>query len=161
MADSAAALPLNGKTLGRRNRTDHGVSMGTTMFRILGVSFLCALTTPVSAEPYVAHATVPYRGPVAYVDKKAHLVVYAESDGKHLSAIDFEGRVLWTRSPFADAHLKPYRVAEPRIAGIYAPLPWMLAGAKGKDAFVALEFESTQFGLVDLKSGKFFSLGQD
>jgi hypothetical protein len=135
--------------------------MRTTMFRMLGFCVLWALTTPVAAEPYVAHATVQYRGPVAYVDKKAHLVVYAESDGKHLSAIDFEGRVLWTRSPFADAHLKPYRVAEPKIAEIYAPLPWMLEGAKGKDAFVALEFESTQFGLVDLNSGKFLSLGQD
>jgi hypothetical protein len=44
---------------------------------------------------------------------------------------------------------------------VYAPLPWMLEGAKARDAFVALEFESTQFGLVHLKSGKFFSLGQD
>jgi len=131
------------------------------MLRILTVAALCVLPTSVVAEPYIAHATEPYRGPVAYVDKKLHLVVYAETDGKHLSAIDFEGRVLWTSSPFADAHLKPYRVSEPRIVHLYAPLPWMLEGAKGKRAFVALEFESTQFGVVDLMSGKFFSLGQD
>jgi hypothetical protein len=133
----------------------------TTTLRTLGLGLLCLLATRVSAEPYVAHETVPYQGPVAYVDKKLGIVVYAESDGKHLSAIDFEGRVMWTRSPFSDAHLKPYRVAEPRIVHIYAPLPWMLEGARKKDAFVALEFESTQFGVVDLKSGKFFSLGQD
>jgi hypothetical protein len=88
-------------------------------------------------------------------------VVYAETNGKHLSAIDFEGRVLWTRSPFKDAHLEPYRVAEPRIVQIYAPLPWMLKGSNGEEALVALEFESTQFGVVDLKSGRFYPLGQD
>ena len=131
------------------------------MLRILSFALLCLLPTAVTAEPYVAHATEPYRGPVAYVDKKLQLVLYAETDGKHLSAVNFEGRVLWTRTPFADAHLEPYRVAEPRIINIYTPLPWMLEGKKGKGAFVALEFESTQFGLVDLKSGKFFSLGQD
>src|SRR6516165_3381611 len=99
------------------------------MRRMLGVAFLLVLASPVAAEQYVAHETVPYRGPTAYVDKKLGVVIYAESDGKHLSAIDLEGRVLWTRSPFSDAHLKPYRVAEPRIVHVYAPLPWMLEGA--------------------------------
>jgi hypothetical protein len=101
----------------------------------------------------------PIRG--AKAAKKLRLVVYAETDGKHLSAIDFEGRVLWTRSPFADAHLEPYRVAEPRIVQIYAPLPWMLKAAKAKSGFAALQFESTQFGVVDLKTGTFLFLGQD
>jgi len=131
------------------------------MLRVLVVGLLCLLPNSVGAEPFIAHAVEPYRGPVAYVDKKSRLVLYAETDGKHLSAIDSEGRVLWTRSPFADAHLKPYRVAEPRIIQVYAPLPWMLQVAKGRGTFAALEFESTQFGLVDLKSGEFLSLGQD
>jgi hypothetical protein len=131
------------------------------MRRILTVALLCLMSRSLAAEPFVARATEPYRGPVAYVDKKLQLVVYAETDGKHLSAIDFDGRVLWTRSPFVDAHLKPYRVAEPRIIHVYSPLPWMLEGAKKGMAFAAVEFESTQFGLVDLKSGQFFSLGQD
>jgi hypothetical protein len=130
------------------------------MLRILVGAVLYLRVTTVCAEPSVARATKAYRGPVAYVDKNLHVLVYAETDGKHLSAIDFDGRILWTRSPFADARLKPYRVADPRIVQLYAPLPWMLDGAKGK-AFVALEFESTEVGLVDLKSGTFFSLGRD
>lgn len=68
-------------------------------------------------------------------------MVYAETDGKHVSAIDFDGRVLWTRSPFADARLKPCRVAEPRIVHVYAPLPWMLDGAKKGTAFAAIVFD--------------------
>jgi hypothetical protein len=92
------------------------------MLRTLTVALLCLLSRFLAAEPLVAHATEPYRGPVAYVDKKLQSVVYAETDGKHLSAIDFDGQVPWTRSPFVDAHLKPYRVAAPRIIHVYAPL---------------------------------------
>jgi hypothetical protein len=128
------------------------------MFRILAVAILC-MTTSAAAEPYIAHATLPYKGPVAYVDKNLQVVFYAETDGRHLSAINLDGRVLWTRSPFVDAQLKPYRVVEPRIVKINPPLPWMIVGAKG--TFVAITFESTQFGLVDVKSGDFILLGQD
>jgi hypothetical protein len=38
----------------------------------------------------------------------------------------FDGKVLWTRDPFVDAHLKPYRVDNPKIIRIEKPLPWML-----------------------------------
>lgn len=107
----------------------------------------------------IAHATLPYQGPLAYSDKTLQVVFYADTDGRHLSAIGFDGKVLWTRSPFVDAHLKPYRVAEPRIVRIGPPRPWMIKGAKG--SFVAISFESTQFGLVDVKSGDFILLGQD
>jgi hypothetical protein len=108
---------------------------------------------------YIGHATIPYRGPVAYSDKKLQRVFYVESDGQHLSCIDFEGKVMWTRVPFVDARLKPYRMEKPRIVSIGQPLPWMVAKTKG--TFVAITFESTQFGIVDADSGTFYSLGQD
>jgi hypothetical protein len=63
------------------------------------------------------------------------------------------------RNPFVDAHLKPYRVAEPKIIYIGAPHPRMIEGKKG--SFVAVTFESTQCGLMDLKSGQFTFYGQD
>jgi len=122
------------------------------MFRILSVALVCAQPTSVN-EPYRS------RGPVAYVDKKLQVVVYAETDGRHVSAINFDGRVLWTRNPFVDAHLKPYRVAEPKIVFFYTPRPRMIEGKKG--SFVGVMFESTQSGLMDLESGKFTFLGQD
>lgn len=128
------------------------------MLRMLAVAILC-VTSSAQAKPRIAHATLPYHGPVAYVDRKLQVAFYAETDGQHLSAIAFDGRVLWTRTPFLDAKLEPYRMANPRIVWIGAPLPWMIKGAKG--SFVAITFESTQFGLVDLKSGDFTFLGQD
>lgn len=42
----------------------------------------------------------------------------------------------------ADAHLKLYRVAEPRTVHVYyAPLPWMRDGAKKGTAFGAIVFD--------------------
>jgi len=128
------------------------------MLRMLAVVLLFVTNTS-AAEPHIAQATLPYHGPVAYADKKLQIVFYAESEGRHLSAIDFDGRVLWTRNPFVDAQLKPYRVAEPRIISIYPPLPWMVADQKR--SFIAIQFESTQVGVVDVKSGDFVLLGQD
>src|SRR5262249_10957891 len=94
-----------------------GAEFGDTMFRILASTLVCALTASAAAQTttYIGHARLPYRGPVAYADKKLQVMVYAETDGRHVSAINFDGRVLWTRNPFVDAHLKPYRVAEPKI----------------------------------------------
>jgi hypothetical protein len=128
------------------------------MLRML-TGVLLFVTISSAAQTYIGHATLPYHGPVAYADKKLKIVFYAESDGRHLSAIDFDGRVLWTRIPFVDAHLKPYRVAAPRIIDIYPPLPWMVAGQKR--SFIAIQFESTQAGIVDVKSGDFVPMGQD
>jgi hypothetical protein len=129
------------------------------MLRILVVAFLCVLTAAVSADQYVAHATLPYRGPVAYSDKKLQRVFYVESDGQHLSCIGFDGKVMWTRVPFVDARLEPYRMEKPRIVFIGQPLPWMLKDRKG--TFVAINFESTQFGVIDIDSGTFYFWGQD
>ena len=129
-----------------------------TTIGVMAVAVLLA-GAPSDTAPYISHATLPYRGPMAFSDKKVQRVFYVESDGQHLSCISFDGKVVWTRVPFVDAGLKPYRMDKPRIVSIGQPLPWMLKGAKG--TFVAITFESTQFGIADADSGKFYFLGQD
>jgi len=89
-------------------------------------------------EQYIAHATLPYRGPVAYSDKRLQRVFYVESDGLHLSCIGFDGKVMWTRVPFVDAKLEPYRMEKPRIVFIGQPLPWMVRGKKGIGTFSSI-----------------------
>jgi hypothetical protein len=97
--------------------------------------------------------------PVAYADAALKTVFYVESDGRHLSAITFEGKILWTRNPFVDAKLEPYRYPEPRIIavgpsqGLVKPDP--------KVTFIAIRFNSSQFGVVDTRTGDFTFLGQD
>jgi hypothetical protein len=130
-----------------------------TVIEVIAIAAAIAGSTGSDTVRYVAHATDPYRGPVAYSDKKLQRVFYVESDGQHLSCIGFDGKVMWTRVPFVDARLKPYRMEKPRIVSIGQPLPWMLAKTKG--TFVAINFESTQFGIVDADSGTFYFLGQD
>ncbi len=58
--------------------------MNKTTSGVLVIALLGALSSSVVADQYVAHATLAYHGPVAYVDKKLQITVYAETDGKHL-----------------------------------------------------------------------------
>lgn len=124
-----------------------------TVIGMIAVAGAIAGSSGSDMVQFVAHATDPYRGPVAYSDKKLQRLFYVESDGQHLSCISFDGKVMWTRVPFVDARLKPYRMERPRIVSIGQPLPWMLDKTKG--TFVLINFESTQFGIVDVDSGGF------
>jgi hypothetical protein len=117
--------------------------------------------TPRAEGQYVNRA-LSFRGPIAYADKTLKTVFYVESDGRHLSAIAFDGRILWTRNPFVDAKLKPYRSDEPKIVGIGPSQALGLRRSPDpKATFIGIEFDSTQFGIVDSKNGDFFFMGQD
>ncbi len=134
------------------------------MSRIAAMSLVVgvlSIASPSLGEQYV-NGYRPFRGPIAYADAVTRTIFYVETDGRHLSAISFDGSVLWTRDPFADAHLKPYRVDNPRIISIYKPLPWMLGTRPDpKRHFVAIGFDSTQTGVVDASTGVFDFVGQD
>ena len=102
--------------------------------------------------------------PLAFKDEKTGILLYAESDGRHVAGIDRDGKILWHRNPFEDAKLKPYRTRRPVISYIGETPAWMLRSMKsrGKSGpFVALSFNSTQSGVLDVKSGDFFFMGQD
>jgi hypothetical protein len=134
------------------------------MSRIAAVSLVIGLLSIASSTRGERQADNyrPFRGPIAYADGVTETILYVETDGRHLSAISSDGRVRWTRNPFADAHLKPYRVDNPRITSIYKPVPWMLGShPEPKRHFVAIGFDSTQTGVVDVSTGTFFFVGQD
>lgn len=93
---------------------------------------------------------VPITLPYAYRDADSGIVFYVESDGRHVSAISPDGKLLWSRDPFADAHLPLYRTRAPRIVFI------------GRDrGNLAVSFSSTQSGTLDVKTGDFTYTGQD
>ena len=63
-----------------------------------------------------------------------------------------------------DARLEPYRKRRPVVNFIAEAPDWMLRnmnspGQKGQ--FVGLNFNSSQSGVLDVKSGEFFVMGQD
>jgi hypothetical protein len=64
---------------------------------------------------------VPPRSPFAYRDPGTGIIIYVESDGRHLAALDPRGQPLWVRNPFVDARMCPYRSSHPYIYWIGPP----------------------------------------
>jgi hypothetical protein len=65
--------------------------------------------------------TIPPDPPSAYRDPESGITFYVESDGRHLAAIDANGKLLWVRDPFFDSNMCPYRSAHPYIDWIGPP----------------------------------------
>jgi hypothetical protein len=105
-----------------------------------------------------------FRGPQIYKSARSGILFYVESDGRHVSALDPVGKILWCRDPFGDAGLKPYRVEKPLIVAIGPPLDWMVKGmaSRGKNGeLILINFNSSQTGVLDASSGDFTFMGQD
>lgn len=102
-----------------------------------------------------------FRGPLTYKDERSGTVFYVESDGRHVSAISLTGKILWTRDPYVEGGLEPYRFPNARI--VYIGLRKAHRGTYGGDERMALAivFESTQFGQMNMETGHFDYLGSD
>ena len=93
----------------------------------------------------------------AYKDAATGVIVYVETDGRHVVAISPDGRILWRKDPFVDAGLEPYRMARPTI-DVVEKCGWQ-PGTKRN--FLCMTFTSSQFGEMDIATGQFFPGGQD
>jgi hypothetical protein len=103
-----------------------------------------------------------FRGPIACADSSIRTLFYVESDGRHLSAIGFDGFVRWTRNPGVDAHLEPHDVGSPRIVWMGKPEPSMLGSHPDPERhFIAIDLDSATSGVVDAATGTFTRLAQD
>ncbi len=91
--------------------------------------------------------------PMVFHDDITGNYFYVESDGRHITAFAPDGKILWHRNPFVDAHLQPYRCTKPIIKWI------------GRDQYrqhkLAIAFNSSQAGTLDDKTGDFQFAGQD
>ena len=139
----------------------------TTSFSINTNNSSMAFSNHTSGSNWVVHLPPrPIALPHTFKDADSGIVLYVESDGRHVSAINPDGKILWTKDPFADAHLEFYRTHHPQLVYLGAigeAQKWMekaMAG-KGSGKFIALSFNSTQSGVLDLKTGDFTFMGQD
>ena len=98
-------------------------------------------------------ASRPFRGAQTYKDRASGVIYYVESDGRHVSAIDPDGKILWNVDPFVDAGLKPYRLSKPLIVYI--------SKSNVDEDSISIGFDSSQFGDLDRKTGKFRFRGND
>jgi hypothetical protein len=103
-------------------------------------------------------------GPLVVKDMQTGTLFYVESDRRHVSAIDAEGKVLWCRDPFREPGIQPYRFKEPVIVYI-GDAGWRAAGVEaaqaGEGPYLGLGFNSSQFGILNTKTGEFTFQGRD
>ena len=107
-----------------------------------------------------------FGGAQSYKDPESCIIFYVESDGRHLAAIDREGKILWHRDPFADAKLpiypKYHLTNNTRIVYVgKVPEDEREYFARKQRKMIRINFISSQFGAVDIKTGQFEFLGQD
>jgi hypothetical protein len=122
------------------------------------------LQIPVMAQEthtYIAHYSYPSPGPQVYRDPKTGILLYVESDGRHLAAISSDGKLLWSRDPFSDAHLPFYRFKDPKVVTIRALPPTIDPQEGAWDKFVSIFLANSQFGWLRISDGEFRFRGQD
>jgi hypothetical protein len=108
---------------------------------------------------YVAHYSYPSSGATAYKVPDTGILLYVETDGRHVAAISANGKLLWIRDPFEG--LPYYRVKDPQVAGIGAISKWDKTHGRKSTEFVAISLTNSQFGLLRISDGKFEFEGQD
>jgi hypothetical protein len=98
--------------------------------------------------------------PRVYKDPASGALLYLETDGRHVAAISVDGKLLWIRDPFKDAHMPFYRTKTPQIVYI-GQIPKEDTVSLPHDKFVSIRFNSTQFGYLSISNGEFRFEGQD
>jgi hypothetical protein len=127
-------------------------------------SWLCLtgliLVAAASAAP-LRDGYPPAIAGLIYKDATANVIIYVETDGRHVVAISPDGRILWRKNPFVDAALEPYRGPHPTIdfVGSFGPRCVLRPEDLGK--VFCLSFSSSQFGEMDIATGKFTFSGQN
>jgi len=101
-------------------------------------------------------------------DEKTGVLFYFESDGQHVSAIDKDGTVQWHKNPVEEAKLmgfsKEGKTVWPTVCQAGPPLDWMVKAMwdKGKKGeYIAISFNTKDFGLLDKQTGEFTHMGRD
>jgi hypothetical protein len=105
---------------------------------------------------------LPANQPLSFAVPGSDITLHVAADRRIVSALDSSGRQIWTEDPFDAAGMRPYRFARPFIVRI-APLPARSekeCGARGKP-FAKIGYNSSQFGCLDARTGRFEFLGQD
>jgi hypothetical protein len=95
--------------------------------------------------------------PIQVTDKETGIVYEVQSDRRTITATKPDGTLVWKVNPFVDAKLEPYRVKHPIIC--YFGKTNNNSNLKGP--VLGIAFNSSQFGDIELESGKFHWGGQD
>ena len=127
------------------------------------VIFLFVLSLGTAQRPlrYIGHYLEPFPGPQVYKDPNSGTLFYVETDGRHVAAISDNGKLLWSKDPFKDAHLPFYRTEKPQIVYIGPAPKGVHPPGEESNKFVSIAFNSSQSGFLRMSNGDFEFLGQD
>jgi hypothetical protein len=95
--------------------------------------------------------------PRTITDKKSHLTFILDSSHIYVAAYNQLGERLWRTDPWEDASLDSERVSRPRIVAFYLQNDRQTHFME----VVAIIYNSSQFGFLDKKTGKFRYYGRD
>lgn len=106
--------------------------------------------------------------PMAYKDPRTLITMYVETDSRHIAATDEQGKLMWVRNPWEEAHaFCPYRTPRPVVASLKRvelsdPGRSYLKsrGANLEHTIISLSYDSSQFGMLDESTGIFFPKGK-
>lgn len=99
--------------------------------------------------------------PIDFPVPCSDIVLHVDSDGRTVRATGKKGKILWVGDPFERGGLKPYRHRRPLIWKVSAPETPDGKGCRTGRLSVALQYTSTQFGLLNARTGAFEFGGQD
>lgn len=94
-----------------------------------------------------------------YADPSGVTTYVVAKNRRHVRSYNQDGSLRWKVDPFNDANLRPYRFRYPQISYVGKPQPWQLKG-HDRDS-VAIQFNSSQFGLINARTGDFTLQGND
>ncbi|WP_457310517.1 hypothetical protein [Sphingomonas sp. UYAg733] len=95
--------------------------------------------------------------PLTYKDPRSNILFFVGRDGRRVTAIAPDGKIVWDVEPLADAGLDPYRTNHAMIRYIGTAVR---AGAVQSDV-IAITYNSTQSGTLRISDGRFAWQGQD
>jgi len=133
--------------------------MTAARWLLIFISMVC-LGAP-QEQTYIGRHLTDSPGPQVYKDPTSGTLLYVESDGRHVAAISRDGKLLWNRDPFKDAHLPFYRTEKPQIVYIWPASKFPQPAGEKPERFVEISFNSSQFGLMRISNGEFYFSGQD
>jgi hypothetical protein len=106
---------------------------------------------------------------MSYKDPRTSIAIYVESEGRHIAAMDVQGKLLWVRNLWEEQHVFcPSRTPRPVVVSLkmveFTGLGWFNLKSSGENlnhSFVVATFDSGQYGLLDESTGDFFPKGQN
>ena len=139
----------------------HQITALTFCVPMLIVSTACSVSH--QSGTAAADVSEAYRHPTQLRYSYAGMTFQVEGDGRHIAAFTQDGRLQWRRDPFADARLPQYRGPEAWIVWIGPAQKWMIEAMNGRGSgkYVSISYNSTQSGVLDIKTGDFTFMGQD